>query len=77
MKVYSRGYIVQVWCVDRDKAKKYTLLDGMEDLVCILVFIVIAIPLYRSLAFQVLFNSPLKINKQDKSIELFSYVQIY
>ena len=51
MKVYSRGYIVQVWCVDRDKAKKYTLLDGIEDLICILVFIIIAIPLYRSLSF--------------------------
>lgn len=51
MKVYPRGYIVQVWCVDRDKAKKYTLLDGIEDLICILVFIIIAIPLYRSLSF--------------------------
>ena len=51
MKVYSRGYIIQIWCVDRDQVKKYTLLDGIEDLICILVFVIITIPLYRSLAF--------------------------
>ncbi len=51
LKVYSRGYVKQIWCVDREKIGEYTIVDAIEDLLCILVFVIIALPLYRSLDF--------------------------
>lgn len=49
LQFYSRDYIKQIWCIDKHQLKQYTIVDLLEDICCIAVFLLVAGPLYYSI----------------------------
>ena len=46
---YSRNNFIQIWCMDKDKIENYNILELIEDILCLLLFIFCFIPLYKSI----------------------------
>ena len=46
---YSRNNFIQIWCMDKEKIEKYNILELIEDIICLLLFIFCFIPLYKSI----------------------------
>jgi len=46
---YSRNNFIQIWCVDKEVIEKQNYFEYLEDALCLLLFLICFIPLYKSI----------------------------
>ena len=51
IREYTRDNITQIWCIDKNHSRHYSIVEKIEDFSCLMGFLIVLIPIYESLSF--------------------------